>query len=177
MTTIHYFILINLIGGIFVIGSYVIGFNSELEDKLALWGGISGKTRQVFTVSMLFSATGYLAFLFYMIFKGGLDNNDNPTLLGLDAFLILCIIFLVSASIWMPGTVKFLETSLTYWWLITIAVLWITAISLVAMLIILLSTNNIEHNLSLKLATIGIGYIAFHCLVLDAIIWVLKFPR
>ncbi|MFL2763846.1 MAG: hypothetical protein ACJ0A6_02400 [Dehalococcoidia bacterium] len=177
MTTIHYFILINLIGGIFVIGSYILGFNSELEDKLALWGGITGKTRQLFTISMLLSATGYLTFLFYMIFKGGLDNNDNPTFIGLNIFLILSVIFLLSASIWMPATVKFLETSLNYWWVITVIVLWITAISLMTMLITLIYTNNLEHNISLNLATIGIGYITFHCLVLDAIIWVFKFPK
>ena len=177
MTTIHYFILINIIGGVLVIGSYILGFNSEPDNKLDLWGGITGKTRQLFTISMLLSATGYLAFLFYMIFKDGLDNNDNPSLLGLNTFLILSILFLISASVWMPATIKFLDTSLNYWWLVIIIVLWITAMSLVTMFIILLTSQNIEHNFSLKLATLGIGYISFHCLILDAIIWVFKFPR
>ena len=177
MTTIHYFILINIIGGVLVIGSYILGFNSELDNKLDLWGGITGKTKQLFTISMLLSVIGYLTFLFYMIFKGGLDNNDNGSLLGLNPFLILSILFLISASIWMPATIKFLDTSLYYWWIVTIIVLWITAISLVAMFIILLLSQNIEYNLSLKLATLGIAYISFHCLILDAIIWVFKFPR
>ena len=61
-------LLINIVGGAAVIGSYVLGLHGKTGGADALWGGVPAKVRPVYTVSMILSAIGYLAVLFYLFF-------------------------------------------------------------------------------------------------------------
>ena len=63
MSTTQIFVLINLIGGIAVLGSYVSGLWYFPELKKPLWGGVPGFLRIFFTMSMVGAAVGYLAFV------------------------------------------------------------------------------------------------------------------
>ena len=49
----YIFGLINIIGGIAVLGSYVYGIMAFPELRQSLWGGIDGRWRIIFTLSML----------------------------------------------------------------------------------------------------------------------------
>ena len=50
------FLTINLIGGLAVIGSYVIGLGMFPEYREALWGEVRGNLRTGIIISMLFAA-------------------------------------------------------------------------------------------------------------------------
>ena len=54
------FVLLNVTGGIAVLGSYVLWLSNPSNDAGALWGSIAGAGRTLYTVSMLL-VTGYLA--------------------------------------------------------------------------------------------------------------------
>ena len=59
-------LVINIIGGAAVIGSYVYGLNANAGGANVLWGGVPNNIRPIYTVSMILSALGYFAFMFFM---------------------------------------------------------------------------------------------------------------
>ena len=93
------FLIINIIGGVLVLGSYVIGFSLFSEAKETMWGGITSSQRPMFQISMIFAAAGYLLFCYIAMFQFG---SDWQSLKGIDALflLLLCGSFLVSAALW-----------------------------------------------------------------------------
>jgi hypothetical protein len=172
------FLTINLIGGLAVLGSYVIGLGMFPEYREALWGEVRGNLRTGIIISMLFAALGYLAFCYVALFQNGLEDFTKSDWLNSYTFSILVAIFLISATFWMPSAIAYLNFSNTYWLVICIASLWVTAISLAALVgIVITSDVEIIGSVSHYVAIIGIGLITFHCLVFDAIIWSIMFTK
>jgi len=173
MTNVLVFFLINLIGGLAVLGSYVVGLYLYPDFRNALWGGVSGSWKTLFTISMFFAAARYLVFCYSMTISHGADKSS---FLGAHTFSILAAVFLVSASIWMPATLKYLVTNDNLWWILSVISLWTTAASL-CLLAVFFGLCKYEGmgTLQFSLTLAGIIWITVHCLVFDAIIWVAKF--
>ena len=176
MSTTNIFLLINLTGGIAVLASYFIGLRSSPDLAEGLWGGVTGNLRMFFTLSMLFAALGYLAFCYFFVFGGlGLALSDSGLALG---SLSLVAIFLISAAIWMPASIQYLNTSNSLWWFLSVIVLWATALALLVLTIIvgIFTPDSLESSVK-YISVVGLGWISFHCLVLDACIWVALFKH
>lgn len=173
MTNVLVFFLVNLVGGAAVLGSYVVGLYLYPEFRNALWGGVTGSWKSLFTISMFLAAIGYLVFCYSMTIS---DAADKSSVLGRHTFSILTAFFLISASIWMPATLKYLATNDNLWWILSVASLWITAASL-GLLAVFFGLSKYEGigTLQFSLTFAGIIWITIHCLVFDALIWVAKF--
>ena len=166
MTNTSIFFLVNLVGGLAVLGSYCVGLYLYPDQRTALWGGVVGNWKTLFTTSMFFAAAGYLVFCYTMTIS---DGANESSFLGKYTFIILAAAFLFSASVWMPATLQYLDTKNEIWW--------ITAASLTCMGLAFHFTEFPNENLFQNSVTlIGIIWVTFHCLVFDAIIWVAKFP-
>jgi len=61
-------LLINVVGGIAVIGSYILGLKGDSGAEV-LWGGVPEGIRPIYTVSMILSAIGYFAFLNLLLLR------------------------------------------------------------------------------------------------------------
>ncbi len=174
MTTTSIFFLVNLVGGLAVLGSYCVGLYLYPDQRTALWGGVVGNWKTLFTTSMFFAAAGYLVFCYTMTIS---DGANESSFFGKYTFIILAAVFLFSASVWMPATLQYLDTKNEIWWIVSVTSLWITAASLTCMGLAFNFTEFPNVNLFQNSVTlIGIIWITFHCLVFDAIIWVAKFP-
>ncbi|MDC0035071.1 hypothetical protein OAJ44_01745 [Chloroflexi bacterium] len=173
MTNVLVFFLVNLAGGIIVLGSYVVGLYLYPDFRNALWGGVTGSWKTIFTVSMFFAAAGYLVFCYSMTVS---DGADKSLILGRHTFSILAAFFLISASVWMPATLKYLASDNNLWWTLSVISLWITAASLI-LLTVFFGFSKYEGigTIQFSLTLAGIIWITIHCLVFDAIIWVAKF--
>ena len=55
-------LVINIVGGIAVVGSYIFGINAQSGGANILWGGVPVGIRPVYMVSMVLSAIGYFCF-------------------------------------------------------------------------------------------------------------------
>lgn len=53
-------LVINVLGGVAVIGSYILGFLTHPESRDALWGGVPGWLRPFYGISMILSAWAIL---------------------------------------------------------------------------------------------------------------------
>ena len=124
------FLIVNAIGGIAVLGSYAIGLGMFPEYREALWGEVRGTLRTGITISMLFAALGYLAFCYVALFQNGLSDFNKVNWFNQYTVSVLIAIFLISATFWMPTAIAYLNFSNTYWLVVCILSLWVTAISL-----------------------------------------------
>ena len=85
-------LIINIIGGAAVIGSYIFGLSAQSGGANVLWGGVPTNIRPVYTVSMILSALGYFAFLYYIFFR--LDPGQT-SIAGISGFTLFYVIFLL----------------------------------------------------------------------------------
>ena len=176
MSSKNMFLGVNTFGGILVIGGYVLGFTFYPEYSEALWGGVNGTLRNIFTISMLPAAGGYLTFCYVSVFKNGAEAINKNSIIGPHSVSVLSAMFLVSAAVWMPTLIAYIHTGQNYWWALSVTSLWITALSVLALTIVtsISSTPGISR-VSKYASVVGLAYITFHCLVIDAIVWVSMF--
>jgi hypothetical protein len=168
-------LIINVIGGAAVIGSYVIGLRGQSGGANVLWGGVPENIRPVYTVSMILSALGYFALLFYIFFR--LDPSQI-SIAGVTGFTLLYVIFifmLVPSAFWMPLTNAYVTNPGTGIWVWVRVVLALVGLASIALLWALLTMQGKVPGTAYWLAVVGSGYFAFHTAVLDAVVWAALF--
>ena len=135
---------------------------------------MEGSWKNFFTVSMLPTAIGYIAFCFSVISK---STDVYPNVIGTYTLGIMCAVFLISDTFRMPTTIVYIKTQQPLWWGGTVTSLWITALSLISLTLIVSYTQTNVSLFHKYLVLISLSYITLHCLVLDSIIRVSKFPK
>lgn len=177
MTPLHTFTLINLIGGTAVLTSYVVVLALYPDLRSDFWGQINGGLRIIFTGSMLLAGAGYLLFLYWTVFTIGDNTSNSQWLVESHWPGVLVGMFLTFSTIWMPLTAALLKTGNESLWISIVVILWVVAISLWALFILVIIHYWNDASWTSFLATAGLFYIALHCTILDAIVWVNRFPR
>lgn len=163
-------LLINVVGGAAVLGSYVLGLRGKTGGADALWGGVPAKVRPVYTVSMLLSAVGYLAVLYYLFF--GLTPDEVVIAgSGFALFFPIFLLILIPSALWMPLTNAYVSEPRTSVWLAIRTVLFIVGFASVALAWAFFALEVDERGAAHWLAVAGSCYFAFHTLILDAILW------
>jgi hypothetical protein len=163
-------LIINVIGGIAVIGSYIYGLTAQSGGANVLWGGVPENIRPVYFVSMIISALGYFAFLYYIIFKLSPSEVTIANTFGFSLFFAIFILILLPSALWMPLTNLYVGTPSSGTWVIIRTILGLVGIGSIALVWALLSLQTRE-GVAYWLAVAGSGYFAFHTAILDAIIW------
>jgi hypothetical protein len=163
-------VLINLFGGIAVLGSYAYCLMSYPAQAGDFWGGVPDGLRSLYTVNMFLAAAGYFAFTFFLM------NRLKPTTRGGNTFNALYALILIPSALWMPLTFAMLEApSDGLWWAIrlTLAAVGIGSLGLLAGL---LAVRPSSPSLAHKLAVVGSLAFSFQTAVLDAAVWPAFFP-
>ena len=88
------------LGGAAVIGSYVVGLRGKTGAADAFWGGVPAKIRPLYGVSMLLSAVGFLAVLYYIFFR---LTPEDVVIGGRFGFALFFSIFVL--ILWPVGAV------------------------------------------------------------------------
>jgi hypothetical protein len=168
-------LIINIIGGIAVIGSYVLGLRGQSGGANVLWGGVPDNLRPVYTVSMLLSALGFFAFLYYIFFR---LNPAQVSIAGVSGFTMFYVIFLgilIASAFWMPLTNMYVSNPGTGIWIGVRVVLAVVGLASIALFVALLTLQGKVPGTAYWLAVAGSGYFAFHTAILDAIVWAALF--
>ena len=169
-------VLINLFGGIAVLGSYAFCLMSYPEQAGDFWGGIPDGLRPVYTVNMLLAAAGYFAFTFFLMYRLKPATSGGGGRFGLGTFNALYALILIPSALWMPLTFAMLEApSDALWWAIrlTLAAVGIGSLGLLAGL---LAVRPSPPSLAHKLAVVGSLAFSFQTAILDAAVWPAFFP-
>ena len=125
----------------------------------------------------MLSAIGHLLFTSFAMVNFGTGSFESGEFTTVRFINFLCLIFLVLASLWMPSTIVYVNTQSVIWWIISVMALLVTALSLIVLFCMILGSPFGESGPYRQLAMGGLGCIAFHCLVFDAIIWIYMFAR
>ena len=164
-------LLINVVGGIAVLGSYVQGLRAHPAGGDALWGGVPRGIRPLYTAGMLLAALGYLAFTYFLFFC--LDANEARVgrSLGYGVFNWLYVGILLPSTFWMPLTWLMVERPSAGLWLGIRGVLALVGLAALGLVVALLSLHPREPRWAYWLAVAGSVAFCAHTGVLDALIW------
>ena len=168
-------LIINVIGGIAVIGSYILGLNAQSGGANVLWGGVPSGIRPIYGISMIISAIGYFAFLYFIFFKLTPDEVTIANRFGFWLFYVIFLLILIPSALWMPLTNLYVGNPGTGLWFIIRTVLIIVGLASVALVWALLTLQTRTPAVPYWLAVAGSVYFAFHTLILDGIIWAALF--
>jgi len=167
-------ILINLLGGTSVIGSYVYGFLTHSNASQALWGGVPAGLRPMYTACMFVAAAGYFA-LAYFVFRLSPRETKVFDRFGFEIFNILYLLVLVPSALWMPLTLPAIErSSAMLVWIIRLDLVLVAAGSL-GLLLAVLNTRPRPSTPRYILAIVGSAALCLQTVILDAIVWSIYF--
>jgi hypothetical protein len=164
-------LVINILGGAAVMLSYVYGLKGQTSGADVLWGNVSESIRPVYTVSMIISALGYFAFIFYILFR----INPSNTNISYYLFYAIFIVILGASAFWMPLTNMFVNNGGTVLWIAVRSVLALVGLASIALVWVLLALRPETRGVAYWLAVGGAGYFAFHTAILDGIVWAALF--
>jgi hypothetical protein len=168
-------LVINILGGAAVIGSYILGLSGQSGGANVLWGSVPENIRPVYTVSMILSALGYFAFLYYIFFRLDPAQISIAGVAGFTLFYVIFIFMLVPSAFWMPLTNSYVSNPSTGIWIWVRVVLALVGLASIALLWSLLILQGKAPGTAYWLAVAGSGYFAFHTAILDAIVWAALF--
>ena len=172
MATQHIILLIiNIIGGAAVIGSYIFGLNAQSGGVNVLWGSVPANIRPVYTVSMVLSALGYFAFLYYILFRLDPAQTSIAGISGFTLFYVIFLLILIPSAFWMPLANIYVGNPGAGMLVLVRIVLVIVGLASIALLWALLILHGKAPGVSYWLAVVGSGYFAFHTTILDAVVW------
>ena len=168
-------LVINIIGGVAVIGSYVFGLSSQTGGASALWGGVPENIRPVYGISMILSALGYFALLYFILFQLVPGEILISGRFGFSLFYAIFLVILIPSALWMPLTNIYIGNYSTGIWIGIRTVLVLVGLASIALVWALLSLQTRVPSVPYWLSVVGSGYFAFHTTILDAIVWAALF--
>jgi hypothetical protein len=168
-------LIINVIGGAAVVGSYAHGLITHPRSGLALWGGTPESIRPFYGVSMVLAALGYFAFSYFILFRLVPADTHIAGRFGFRLFYAIFLGILAPSVLWMPFTYAYIGNPTTGMWTGIRLVLILVGLSSGALVWALLNLDTKEPVFPYWLAVAGSGYFAFHTAILDMLLWPILF--
>lgn len=114
-------LLLIVIGGISVLGSYVPAFANNPELVEALWGGVPESLRRFYTPNMLLAALSFFPATWALGFATPIDEFESHTGHSFRTLLAAYAAILFPSALWLPLTAAYLSTpSTALWWAVRI---------------------------------------------------------
>jgi hypothetical protein len=168
--------LINVLGGVAVLGSYAYGLLTHPSTGTDLWGGIPEAIRSPYTAWMPIAAGGYLIFTYYLFFHVDPVLSRVAAHFDFRLFNVLYIAILVLSALWMPLTLKMLNEPNSGLWMAIRLVLWVVGLASVSFVAALLALRPRKPACLYWLAVLGSIAFTTQTALIDAIVWVAYFP-
>ncbi len=169
--------VVNLVGGLAVLGSYAHGILTHEEPGRALWGGVPSSLRPLYQICMLLATAGYFAFSGFLLFAVPPETTRIAGRWGYGALVPIHALFLIASALWMPLTFRYLAAPTTGGWIAVRAVLFATGIGALALIAALATIEPREPRWSWALALVGACAFALQTAILDGLVWPALFRR
>ncbi|MBN2077889.1 MAG: hypothetical protein JW838_02920 [Spirochaetes bacterium] len=168
-------VLVNIIGGVAVLGSYAWGILTR-TDAGALWGGVPESVMPLYSVSMFTAAAGYLAFTAYLLFGVDAGAARVAGRFGYRLFTWLYVLVLAPSAAWMPLTFAMIDDPSPWTWFAVRVVLFTVGAASAGVTVSLASLSPRSAPRARGVAVAGSILFCFQTLVLDAMVWTAFFP-
>jgi hypothetical protein len=167
-------VLINILGGAAVIGSYLLGFLIRPVEAGMLWGGVPEGLKALYNTNMFLAATGYLLFSIFILVKKQ-DEIKVASRFGFGSFLVLYLLVLIPSALWMPLTILAIEkSSQVLLWLVRVDLMMVALASL-GILFALITMQPRRPAWFHLLSVVGGLAFCLQTVVLDAVVWSILF--
>jgi len=164
-------LLINVIGGAAVLGSYVWGFQTYPGAGDVLWGGVPENIRPFYTANMFVAAAGYFVFVFFTLFRLSPSETRVFGRFGFGLFNLIYAAILIPSALWMPLSLLAVElNSPALVWLVRFD-LAVVGLASLGLFLSLLKVKPARPRWAQTLAVIGSIGFCIQTVLLDAIIW------
>ncbi|MFO0763155.1 MAG: hypothetical protein U0359_42350 [Byssovorax sp.] len=164
------FLILNLVGGPAVLGSYAHAITTHAEPGRALWGSVPAAIIPLYNVSMLTAAAGYLAFAYHLFF--GVDAAQaRISRWGFGLINLLSALILAPSALWIGLTFAYLDHPSALSWAAVRVVLFLVGIGALGMIVALVQLRPEGSPRGRRIAIAGAIAFAFQTAVLDALVW------
>lgn len=168
-------LIINVLGGAAVLGSYALGISTHPNASQILWGEVPESVRPYYTMNMLLAAMGYFALVYFILFRLNPVKTRIAGRFGFGLFPAIFACILIPSALWMPLTFLAIErSSLALVWAIRI-VLWLVGLASLALFYALLKVEPRQALWAQRIALVGCIFFCVQTTFLDAIVWIVLF--
>ncbi|MBN1375348.1 MAG: hypothetical protein JXA01_04260 [Dehalococcoidia bacterium] len=171
------FLVINVVGGLAVIGSYVYGIMTHPGMLDSLWGKISPAVKSFNYVIMPLAVIGYLLLTYFILFQIDAKKLLIAGTFGFEAINVIFFLILIPSTFWMSLTFGVIENPVTGPWWAVRTVLFIVGLASLALVVSLLASNIREPGWAYWLAVAGSILFFIQTGINDAFIWAGHFPH
>ena len=171
-----------IIFGILVLSSYVYGL-SKAEDKMVLWGGIPHSWIKFIVPWMFIAAIGWLIYwwtILYSVDASVIDQlrwpwQDSADGKGANRLFLAYCVFMIPSMLWLESTLFHINNDYSWTPFLVIGVL--TLASIGNILYGLLAYSAYQDGLEgANMMLLGSVMLSIQCIILDGIVWNVKFP-
>lgn len=164
-------LLINIIFGSILLYSYYHYIKYSDVSVKKLWGG-AFKVKNIYGLSMLIVALGYLSTVFFILFKTK-NNLNNKTLIS--EILIVQALIITISMLWLPLTLKYIKSNdnvaIKLSVILTLLIVGLASLKQVFLVTKLNALNTRCAEITKKIAIIGSSLFFIHTFFLDFIGW------
>ena len=167
----RWLIAIILIGGVFVLGSYIGGIQARPDAGKILWGGVPEKIRPFYTVNMFLAAASYFLFTFFILFRLDPIETKVTSRFGFGVFHGLYAAILIPSALWLPLTLLAVDqSSQALLWLVRI-VLGVVGAASLGLFFALRKVRPPQPAWAYRLSMVGSMFFCIQTMILDALVW------
>jgi hypothetical protein len=169
-------LIIILVGGTAVIGSYIYPIMAQPQYVEPAWGGVTPDIRRFYAPSMLLAASGFFFYTYFLLIRVDPDQARIAGRFGFCVFNVLYAAILVGSALYMPLTFAFVaQPSTLLWWMIRLA-LFAVGLASLALLVCVLALRPRQPGWAYWLAVAGSVTFSFQTAVLDMLVWPALYP-
>lgn len=169
-------VLINLLGGLAVLGSYAYYLAANPDTRSNLWGNVPDELRPAYTVSMLLAAAGYFAFTYFVLLRVDSREARIAGTYSYRFFLWTYAGILVPSALWMPLTFRMFDEPGWGLWIAIRVVLAMVGLSSLALLWSIAAVRPAGPTWARAVALAGALAFSVQTALLDALVWTHYFP-
>jgi hypothetical protein len=167
---------LNVVGGLLVLGSYLLAFGGTPALRSGLWGGVPEAIRPLYTVNMLLAAAGYFPFTWLLVFRTR-PEDGLPGGLPYRALHLLYALILLPSALWLPLTARLITAPTALLWAAVRLDLFLVSLGSTGLLLVLFMIARQRRDVLGCAAFAGIVPFWFQTAVLDALVWPAFYPH
>jgi hypothetical protein len=176
MTDKRGLVLVNLLGGSAVLGSYAYCLATNPATRANLWGNVPEELRPAYTVSMLLATVGYFAFSHFVLLRIDSRVARVGNSYGYGFFSLVYAGILAPSALWMPLTFRMFDEPSLGLWIAIRTVLALVGISSLALVWTIATVKPAGGGIGRVLALLGAAAFSVQTALLDALVWPYYFP-
>jgi hypothetical protein len=158
------YIIILAILGIALLYQYYYLATTE-KNVLKLWGRIKGILLNVYYVSMILSALGFLVFFYYLFISSSFSSSE------ITKMFIALVLIIVISMFWMPLSFRYLKKKSELLKYLIILVLFLVSVSTLYLIYVLNSVKEQKYIGYKNAALVGMIYFFIHVFFFDCTTW------